>query len=464
MEDTREKPDYQRELIEIVQSKVSPLALKQTLSGYHDSDIAQILEDLTPQDIAKLFRTLDTESISDILEYVDDNRPYLANLPIKKKVAILTEMEEDSAADYLKEAPKMERDIILELMDEETRRNVSLLVSFDEEEIGSEMTTNFVKVRKDLTVKEAMTSLIAQAAENDNISTLYVTDDNDQFYGAIDLKDLIIAREGQKLDTIITTSYPYVYAEDRIEDTIEHLKDYNEDSIPVLDNDNNLLGVITAQNMVGMVDDEMSEDYAMLGGLTAEEDLNEPVKESIKKRLPWLIILLTLGLAVSTVVGMFEEVVSQLTLIIAFQSLILGMAGNVGTQSLAVTIRVLMDENIDGKDKLRLVGKETCIGATNGILLCVISFLLVGLYIMFGKGETAAFSFSVSACIGIALCIAMIISSLAGTTVPLLFKKMKIDPAVASGPLITTLNDLVAVVTYYGLAWLMLIKMLHLGA
>ena len=464
MEETRIRPDYQEELLKIVRSNITPLALREILSGYHDSDIAQILGDLGEGELEKILRSLDTESISDILEYVDDNRPYIKNLPMKKKVAVLSAMEEDSAADYLKDAPRMERDIILDLMDEETRKNVSFLVSFSEDEIGSEMTTNFVKVRKDLSIKEAMSSLVAQAAENDNISTLYVTDENDRFYGAIDLKDLIIAREGQKLETIITTSYPYVYAEDLIDDTLERLKEYSEDSIPVLDYDNSLIGVITAQNMIDIVDDEMSEDYAMLGGLTAEEDLNEPVKTSVKKRLPWLMILLVLGLGVSSVVGAFEGVISQLTLIIAFQSLVLDMAGNVGTQSLAVTIRVLMDENLSMKDKWRLIGKEASVGALNGILLCIISFVAAGLYIMFAKGGTALYAFSISGCLGLSLFVAMIMSSLAGTTVPMILKRIKVDPAVASGPFITTINDLIAVIVYYGLAWIFLINILHLGA
>ena len=177
----------------------------------------------------------------------------------------------------------------------------------------------------------------------------------------------------------------------------------------------------------------MGEDYAKLAGLTAEEDLNEPIGQSIKKRLPWLLILLALGMLVSTVVGAFEKVVAQLTLIVAFQSLILDMAGNVGTQSLAVTIRVLTDGQLSFRQKLQLVSKEMRVGLLNGLL------------------------------IGVSLILAMIVSSAVGTLMPLFFKKIKIDPAVASGPMITTLNDLVAVVVYYGTSWIFLINMLHLS-
>ena len=324
------------------------------------------------------------------------------------------------------------------------------------------MTTNFIVIRRGLKIQEAMKELVTQAADNDNISTIYVVDQKDSFCGAIDLKDLIIARKYTALEDLITTSYPYVYAKESIDECIEDLKDYSEDSIPVLDYDKKILGVITAQDIVEVVDEEMGEDYARLAGLTAEEDLNEPLLESMKKRIPWLVVLLVLGLLVSTVVGVFEQVVSQLTLVICFQSLILDMAGNAGTQSLAVTIRVLMDENLTGRQKIRLMCKEMRVGAVNGFLLGVLSLLFIGFYIAVIKGRGAGFGFAVSACIGFSLMVAMVISSITGTVIPMFFHKIKIDPAVASGPLITTVNDLVAVVTYYGLTWVLLINVLQL--
>ena len=286
--------------------------------------------------------------------------------------------------------------------------------------------------------------------------------ESQKFYGAIDLKDLIIARQDKSLEDLVATSYPYVYAEEDIDDCIEELKAYSEDSIPVLDNDNRLLGVITSSNIIDLVDDEMGEDYAMLAGLTAEEDLKEPLKESMKKRMPWLIVLLGLGMVVSSVVGVFENVVTQLPIIMAFQSLILDMAGNVGTQSLAVTIRVLMDEDISAMQKLGFVFKEMRIGFLNGLLLGSASFVVIGVFVHIMKQKSLFFSFALSGCVGISLLTAMVISSLVGVLVPMLFHKLKVDPAVASGPLITTVNDLVAVVTYYGLAEILLVDVFHL--
>ena len=324
------------------------------------------------------------------------------------------------------------------------------------------MTTNFIVIKKDFTVRQAMKALIEQAAENDNILTIYVVNDDETFYGAIDLKELIIARDYVELETLIVTSYPYVYAKESISECIEELKDYSEDSIPVLDNDNHILGVITSWDIVEAVDDEMSEDYAMLAGLTEEEEMQEPLKDSVRKRLPWLIVLLFLGLGVSTVIGLFEPVVAQLTIVVSFQSTILGMAGNVGTQSLAVTIRVLMDEGLTWKQELKLVWKEIKVGFTNGLILGLMSFVLIGLFIYFFKGKSFMFSYAISGCIGASLLLAMLISSFMGTMIPITLKKMKIDPAVASGPLISTINDLVAVVSYYGLTWLLLIQVLQL--
>ncbi len=171
-------------------------------------------------------------------------------------------------------------------------------------------------------------------------------------------------------------------------------------------------------------------------------------------------VLVCLGLVVSTVVGMFEKVMAGLTILVAFQSLILDMAGNVGTQSLAVTIRVLMDDEVSGKQKLYLVGKEARVGLINGLILGCLSFIVIGGYLRLLKGEPVFTAFSVSFCIGVALMVSMLLSSVSGTVVPITFKKLNIDPAVASGPLITTINDLVAVVVYYGLAWILLINVM----
>ena len=201
---------------------------------------------------------------------------------------------------------------------------------------------------------------------------------------------------------------------------------------------------------------ELEEDYAMLGGLAEETDPHESLFKSIKKRLPWLSMLLVIGMGVSGVIGMFERITAELPMIVSFQSLILGMAGNTGTQSLAVTIRSLLDERLGAKQKGLLILREARIGAINGLLLGTLSFFAIGAYLRLVRQAPTALAFSVSFCTGVAMSISMLLSSVSGSAIPIFFKKIKIDPAVASGPFITTINDLVAVVTYYGIAWVLL--------
>ncbi len=458
---TAQHPDYATEIAAIIRSNLTPKLMGEQILNYHENDIAEALTLLNKDERAKLYRIVDTETLANIIEYAETPNDLISELRVRKRVEILSQLEPATAGEYLRQQSKGDRNALIDLMDDEIKHEIILISSFDEDEIGSSMSTNYIAIPDGISIRQAMRELVDQAAENDNISTIYVVDDDETLLGAIDLKDLIIARENTPLEEIMMTSYPYVYASELIEDCIERIKNYSEDSIPVLDADNKLCGVLTAQDITQMVDDEMGEDYAKLAGLTAEEDLQEPLKKSISKRLPWLIVLLGLGLVVSSVVGVFEGVVATLPLVVCFQSLILDMAGNVGTQSLAITIRVLMDEQLTGKQKFSLVAKESRVGLCNGLILGSLSFLLIGLFLMV-KGEAFTMAFSVSFCTGIALLLSMFLSSISGTVIPLIFKRLNVDPAVASGPLITTINDLVAVMTYYGLAWILLINILHL--
>lgn len=454
---------YSLEITELIRSNLTPKRMQEKLSSYHENDIASTLELLTKSERTKLYQILESETLADILEYSDHMVEYVQELTLRKKIDVFSRMETSDVVEVLRQLEKGERETLIDLLNPEVRSEVKLLSSFDEDEIGSVMSTNYIMVSDHASVKEAMSELIRQAAENDNISTIYVVDQYGTFYGAIDLKDLIIAREGTDLKGIMTCSYPYVYARASIEDCMPQLMDYSEDSIPVLDNDNKLIGAITARDLVEVVGDELNEDYAKLAGLSAEEDLEEPIRLSVKKRLPWLFVLLAMGLGVSATVGLFESIVAQLPVIMCFQSLILDMAGNVGTQSLAVAIRVLMDKQITGKQKATLILKESRVGLANGLILGILSFIVIGVYLVL-KGNAISFAFAVSGCLGAAMVLAMLISSLSGTMIPIFFQKIGVDPAVASGPLITTVNDLVAVISYYGLSWIILINMMHLGA
>ena len=458
--------DYSKDIVRVLRSSKSDELIRRKLSKYHENDIADAIKLLDKDTRIRLYKILGVDWTAEIFSYLEDTPEYIeefmTELSVDEAADVLEKMDADDAVDILDNVSEEERQALISHMEKDAKDDVCLIYSYDDDEIGSKMTTNFICINNKLTIKEAMKELVAQAEENDNVNTIYVVDDNNIYYGAIDLKDLIVARDYQKLDDIISTSYPYVYAHEKMSECIEDLKDYSEDSIPVLNKDKEIIGAITSSDIIEAVDEEMSDDYAKLAGLTEENDLTEGLFASMKKRLPWLILLLLLGMGVSSVVGIFENVVSQLAIIVCFQSLILDMAGNVGTQSLAVTIRVLMDEDISAKQKLEFVLKEMRIGFANGLLLGSMAFILLGIYITLVKGKPVHYAFAISGCVGVSLLLAMLISSLIGVLTPMFFHKIKLDPAVASGPLITTINDLVAVVTYYGLAAVVLIGMLHI--
>ena len=457
------EPNVTEELLAILRSPLAKEELREQLRDYHEKDIADAFEELTKEERQKLYGILGAEYISEIFAYLEEPDTYFAELNLESAAEVLSNMDSDDAVDVLEELDDDVQKQIVEMMDEESSRDVQLILSYEDDEIGSIMTTNFIQIHYTLTIRQAMKELVRQAGENDNISILYAVDDGNRFYGAMDLKDLIIARDGTKLEDLISTSFPTVRDHDKISECLEQIKDYAENSIPVLSEEGFIIGVITAQDIVEVVDDELGDDYAKLAGLTAEEDLNENTFMSMKKRLPWLIALLFLGIMVSSVIGIFESVVAVLPIVICFQSLICGMAGNVGTQSLAVTIRVLMDEELTAGQKFGLAFKEMRVGFCNGLFLGSLAFVVLGLYNLLLKGQTVQMAFLISGCVGLALLAAMVISSLVGTLIPLFFHRIKVDPAVASGPLISTVYDLVAVVTYYGLAWLLLRKVFKLA-
>ena len=303
---------YVEELIEIIRAGLSREELVDWLFDYHDNDIADALELLTPEERKRLYSALGAERVAEIFAYLDDGDVYLKELSLKQQAKVISEMDSDDAVDILEEVDDDTKCKILGMLDKEASEDVQLLLSYDEDEIGSYMTTNFILIHNDLTVREAMRELVKQAGENDNISTIYVVDRAEQYYGAIEPQDLIIAREHTELEDLISRSYPYVVDHEKISECIEKIKDY------------------------------------------AEEDLNETTRESIRKRLPWLVIL------------------------------------------------------------------------------TVMALLFLGAYIHLFKGFSLGYSMMISACVGVSLVGAMVVSSLVGTLTPIFFKKVGVDPAVAS--------------------------------
>lgn len=453
------KRDFAQEIGDLLSGDLPPEELKERLSDYHESDIAEVIPSLTKDERLKLYKILGNEAVSEIFAYLDDVETFIEELSSSAAADIIEEMDASDAIDVLDELDEDKREEIIGLMDEDAAKDIHLIDAYDETLIGSQMSTNYVTVYDTDTIKQATKSVIEQAADNDNISTVYVIKKEDDTYcGATTLRDLVVARSNANLKDITVTAYPFFYADEPIADCIEELKELSEDSIPILSKDNRILGVITGTELVDVVDQELGDDYAKLAGLTAEEDLNEPIYKSITKRIPWLLVLMGLGLIVSSVVGLFDPIITAIPLLFSFQTMIFDMSGNSGTQSLAVTIRVITAEDLNGKDKFKFVLKELRVGLANGFLLCIVAFIVTSAYFLLFKQLPPQNGFAIASCIGISIMTAMIFSSLGGTLLPIFFKKIKIDPAVASGPMITTINDLVSAVVYYGLAYLLLIK------
>ena len=448
--------DYREAILSIIRGDNDDALLSELLEDYHDNDIASVLDELSAEERERVLSVLDSEAISDILPYADDVAEYIQEMDAEAVADIIEQMEVDDAVDTLEALDEETRNEVLSHIEEDVKEEITLITSYSDDEFGSVMTTNFISVERGKSVKATMRSLINQAADNDNISTIFVIEDG-VFFGTIELKDLIIARSDKPLDELISQNFPFVYDTDSISENIEWIREYSEELVPVLSAEKKLVGVITAQDMLELVDEQMSEDYAKFAALSSDEDISEPTIRSVKKRIPWLAALLFLGLMVSAVVGAFEGIVKELPLIICFQSLILGMAGNVGTQSLAVTVRMLNSEEYEGKKKIGFVFKETRIAFFNGLIMAVCSLVIIGLYLCL-RGNAPELSFITSSCVALALWFAMMVSGFTGAGIPMIFSKIGIDPAVASGPLITTVNDLIAVISYYGLAYILLLK------
>jgi magnesium transporter len=458
--------DYYKQIRFILYSNESDEAKREKLDNYHANDIANVVEHLSKIERLKLYKIIGLDRTSEVFSFLDDVNEFIDELDYEQAADIIEKMDADDAVDVLDELEDEDAEQIIKRMDGESAEDVKLINSYEEDEIGSKMTTNFISIPYGYDVKQTMKELVKQAAENDNINTLFVLKDDDVLYGMIELKDLICARKDSNIEDIILKNTPSVRDTDIVSEVINDVRDYDMDVVPVVDEMNRLVGVITSSDITEVVDDEISEDYAKLAGLSSEEEEGESLAKSLKKRLPWLIILMFLGLIVSSVTTTFEGVIAAVPTMVAFQSMVLDMAGNVGTQSLAVTIRYISDDDANKKKSKQIILHEIRIGIMNGIILGLIglifitSYLIIKAYITGGVNEFMPVflnAFKSGGIVGVALFIAMSVSAFTGSFLPIMLTKMKIDPAVASGPFITTLNDLLAIIIYYGLTYLLFI-------
>jgi len=460
---------YQGELLQVIQADLSKQEILERLENYHFSDIADALEQTATEKRLYIYSVLGLEKTAEIFSFYEYVEDYIKELSPEYAADLLECMHSDDAVDMLNKLDEDDKDKLIDLMEEDAQESIKKIDSYSEEMLGSYMTDNYISILNTPSIKTAMAEMIRKAGECDNIFTLYVINNDNQYIGAVTLKDLITSRKEDDFTRLIMTSYPFFYDDELMSKCIDRMKDYGESSLPVLNRKHEIVGVVTSDDIIEATEDEFEEDYAKFGGLTEEETVEEPVRLSIKKRIPWLIVLLFLGLLVSSVIGVFEAVIATIPVIVFFQSMILDMAGNVGTQSLAVTIRNLWDNPSEEEKKRqrKSVFKELKIGFINGILIGAVSFVVVLAYlaitqqeIITGNGYLFTDTLLVGGIIGVSMLVALTLSSVVATVFPILLSKMRIDPAVASGPFITTINDIVAVIVYYGLTFLLFMVIL----
>jgi magnesium transporter len=396
----------------------------------------RIYEYMSPEEMAPIIENL--ESGEEVEEIISDMTPaYAANM--------LAEMYADDAADVLNELEKNQAASYLTIMDDEAAREIKELLHYDEYTAGSIMTTEFISIETNQTIRSAMQILKKEAPDAETIYYLYVIDDEKKLVGVISLRDLIISDEDMMISEIMLDRVVSVSVGDDQEVVARTMKDYNFLALPVVDFTGHLLGIITVDDIIDVMDEEASDDYSKLAAVSNMDTIDRGSFSAAQKRLPWLIILLFLGMLSANLIGRFEETLDQVAILAVFIPLIAGMAGNTGTQALAVAVRNIATgdtfQTSIWKSIWREVGTGLITGASCGILVTLIVFvwkqhLFLGVLV------------------GISIFITLFIATIAGAVIPLLMHRFKIDPAVASGPFITTLNDIISIIVYFGLATL----------
>ena len=447
--------DFILEIINLIKNEKDNEKLIDALSQYHASDIAESFEELSDMDLVRLYDILPSEFLADIITYIEEKERYLDLMENEDVAEILDNMESNDAAEVLEELDIEDIEEINTLIEPETLEDIQLVNSYEEDVVGSLMSTDFITVKTSFSIKEAMRTVIKEANDVENINVIYVVDDNEKYIGIISLRDLIRARSNDDIQDIIKTGYPVLHDFDLLDDIDNDILDYELESFGVLDNDGKLIGIVNDETLIELLEEEYKEDYAMLAGVGEILDTTEPIFKSVTKRLPWLAFLLIIGLFVSLLTSSFDGIIQELTAVVFFQSLILGMAGNTGTQSLAVTISKIND---DEKKISKVIFRELLTGFLNGLIIAIISFGLVLGFLMLRQTGTVE-SLKTGIAVSVSLVISMSVAAFLGAFVPFVLSKLKVDPAVASGPFITTVNDIVAIVIYYSLASLLFFVM-----
>ncbi|MDD3106438.1 MAG: magnesium transporter [Bacilli bacterium] len=438
----------------IVQETSDATSLQNKLMAFHPYDLAQAFLEFDSQMRQKLYSLLTSEQLADIFAYTEseDTAEFLQEFDFKKGASVLSEMESDDASDVLKEVEQEQAQKYLQQIESEAKEDLTYLATHLEDTAGSIMTTNYIALNGDIDVKQAMKSLIKEANESEIIDPIYVLAE-EKLVGIVSLKNLIIASSPKMLKDIKDSNLIFAQTSDKAIEAVNKINDYGLDSLPVLE-DGKMVGIITIDDAIDVMDEESNEDYSLFAGMGSS--IKETLLSNLSKRLPWLLALLVLSMLVANAIQIFEDVIKQVTILIFFQSMILDMAGNAGTQSLAVSIRSIDKKELENaKNRRSHFLKELRINFFNGLILSAFAFVVCSSFLTIKNTPNINIPI-VAMIIAFALAISIMISGVFGSLLPMTLNRLGIDPSVASGPFITTLNDIVSTLVYFGLAYLLL--------
>lgn len=444
---TDELVEQVRNLVELENDK----ELRKLLNEFHYADIAEILDELNLEEAIYVIKLLDSETTSDILMELDeDNREkVLKNLTAKEIAEEVEELDTDDAADIIAELPEERQKLVIaNIEDEEHKEEIKELLAYDEDTAGGLMAKELVKVYETWTVAGCLRRIRGQAKEVTRVHSIYVVDKEDKLIGRLSLKDLIVAKNDQKISDIYISNVDFVNVNEDVEEVAKIMAKYDLEAIPVIESDDNkvLLGRITIDDIVDVLKEEAERDYQMAAGITGDVDSDDTILQLTRARLPWLFLGLVGGIGAFLIMEGFQDAFNKYAVLFFFTPLIAAMAGNVGVQSSAIIVQGLANDDVRGSINSRLI-KEMLLAALNGFILAIFLFLFVWVT----KGEmNTAFAISVS------LVAVIIVAGLIGTFVPLFLNKRGIDPAIATGPFITTSNDIFGILIYFWIAKLIL--------
>ena len=429
--------------------------LKKALLELHPNDLANLYINETKQNKVKIVKTLGLEGFAKAFSYIDttDQNDFIVSLNIKDQKRLLNALELDDLESYLDQLTALERNQLITLFPKHKQVMIKKLLSYDDKYAASIMTTEFVEIDVNTSIKETTKKIIELPNKDTYIDTIFITGSN-KYLGAITIKDLVIARANQQLEQVYENNYPFVKESDPINKGLSLIKNYDISALPVLNNNHEIIGIITADDGFDELIRQHDATYQQLVAVGEDFDLNEtPVKRSFK-RLPWLIISVVLNLLIATVLSTFEETLSTFVALVLFQPMILGMAGNIGTQSLAVTILGINKKTLKYKKHIL---NEFIIGLVNSFLIGLFAVGIVFGFLSIFDPQTEVLKISIV--VGLSLFFALLISALAGVFLPLWLNSMKVDEKAASGPLISTINDFCALGIYFLIATMMLMNM-----